>query len=158
VFHRAFDVTPDPFRALDELVDLGITRILTSGQRDTVFEGLDLIKRLIDYAGDRIQILPGGAIKPYQVDEVIARTGCRQIHVAAWATRRDDSTRHHPDVTFGGALYPPENLYDVTDRAVVADLAGRLGGPTQGSAPTAVRSIDDSQGPTLPAERSTGQS
>jgi copper homeostasis protein len=126
VFHRAFDVTPDPIRALDELVDLGITRILTSGQRDTVFEGLDLIKRLVDYAGDRIQILPGGGIKPYQVDEVIARTGCRQIHVAAWATRRDESTRHHPDVTFGGALYPPEHLYDVTDRTVVVGLAGRL--------------------------------
>jgi copper homeostasis protein len=127
VFHRAFDVTPDPFKALDELVDLGITRVLTSGQRDTVFEGLDLIKRLVEYAGDRIQILPGGGIKPYQVDEVIARTGCRQIHVAAWTTRRDDSTRHHPDVTFGGALYPPENVYDVTDRAVVAGLASRLG-------------------------------
>ena len=128
VFHRAFDVTPDPFRAVDELVDLGIARILTSGQRDTVFEGLDLIKRLVDYAGDRIQIQPGGGIKPYQFDEVIARTGCRQIHVAAWASRRDDSTRHHADVTFGGALYPPENLYDVTDRAVVADLADRLAG------------------------------
>jgi len=126
VFHRAFDVTPDPFGALDELVDLGLTRILTSGQRDTVIESLDLIKRLIDYAGDRIQILPGGGIKPYQVDEVIARTGCRQIHVAAWATRHDSSTRHHPEVTFGGALYPPENLYDLTDRAVVADLAVRV--------------------------------
>lgn len=126
VFHRAFDVTPDPFRALDELVDLGITRILTSGQRDTVFEGLELIKRLVDYAGDRIEILPGGGIKPYQFEEVIERTGCRQIHVAAWTTRRDDSTQHKPWVTFGGALYPPENVYDITDREVVADLAGRL--------------------------------
>jgi copper homeostasis protein len=126
VFHRAFDVTPDPFRALDELVDLGITRVLTSGQRDTVFEGLDLLRRLVDYAGDRIQIMPGGGIKPYQIDDVIARTRCEQIHVAAWASRRDRSTRHHPDVTFGGALFPPENLYDVTDRSVVADVAGRL--------------------------------
>jgi copper homeostasis protein len=126
VFHRAFDVTPDPYAAVDELVDLGITRILTSGQRDTVFEGLDLIRKLVDYAGDRIQILPGGGIKPYQFDDVIARTGCRQIHVAAWAPRRDTSTDQHPDVTFGGALYPPENRYDVTDRSVVADLAGRV--------------------------------
>src|SRR5207248_4275818 len=47
VFHRAFDVTPDPFAALEQLIDLGITRILTSGQKDTVPEGLDLIKRLI---------------------------------------------------------------------------------------------------------------
>ncbi len=126
VFHRAFDVTPDPFRALDELVDLGITRVLTSGQQDTVPEGLDLIKRLVDHAGDRIQVMPGGGIKPFNFDDVIARTGCRQIHVAAFTTRRDDSTRNRPSVTFGGALLPPENLYDLTDRSVVEQLARRI--------------------------------
>jgi copper homeostasis protein len=125
VFHRAFDVTPDPFRALDELVDLGITRVLTSGQQDTVPEGLDLIKRLADYAGDRIQVMPGGGIKPFNFDDVVTRTGCRQIHVAAFTTRRDDSTRNRPFVTFGGALLPPENLYDVTDRSIVEQLAHR---------------------------------
>jgi copper homeostasis protein len=126
VFHRAFDVTPDPLRALDELVDLGVTRILTSGQCDTAWEGLPLITRLVEYAGSRIQVMPGGGIKPYQFDELIARTGCRQIHVAAWKSQRDESTRHRPAVTFGGALYPPENLYDLTDRAIVSDLAGRV--------------------------------
>ena len=126
VFHRAFDVTPDPFRALDELVDIGITRILTSGQCDTVWEGLPLIAKLVEYAGDRIEIMPGGGIKPFHVDDVIARTGCRQIHLAAWTTRRDDSTRHRPAVTFGGALFPPENVYDLTDRQVVGDIAARL--------------------------------
>jgi copper homeostasis protein len=127
VFHRAFDVTPDPFRAVDELVDLGITRILTSGQCDTVWEGLPLIARLVEYAGERVQIMPGGGIKPYHFDEVIARTGCRHIHVAAWMSQRDESTRIRPDVTFGGALYPPEDRYDVTDRTVVGDLARRVG-------------------------------
>src|SRR6185503_18814877 len=71
VFHRAFDVTPDPFRALDELVGLGITRVLTSGQEDTVPEGLDLIKRLVDYAGDRIQVMPGGGVKLFNIDDVV---------------------------------------------------------------------------------------
>jgi len=131
IFHRAFDVTPDPFRALDELVDLGITRVMTSGQCDTVWEGLDLIRRLVDHANGRIQVMPGGSIKPYQFEKVIAATGCRDIHVAAWTSQRDDSTRHRPAVTFGGALYPPENLYDVTDRAVVADLSARLRKPVQ---------------------------
>ena len=128
VFHRAFDVTPDPFRAIDELVDLGITRILTSGQCDTVWEGLPLIARLVEYAGDRIQIMPGGGIKPYHLDDVIAKTGCRHIHLAAWKSQVDESTRRRPDVTFGGALYPPEDRYDITDRAVVAELAKRVAG------------------------------
>jgi copper homeostasis protein len=123
VFHRAFDVTPDPFRALDQLVDLGITRVLTSGQQPSVAEGLDLICRLIDYAGDRIQVMPGGGIRPHNFTEVIARTRCQQIHVAAFTTREDESTRHHPAVTFGGALYPAENRYDLTDRDVINRLS-----------------------------------
>jgi copper homeostasis protein len=127
VFHRAFDVTPDPFRAIDELVDLGITRVLTSGQQDTVPEGLDLIKRLVDHAGDRIQVMPGGGIKPFQFADVVEKTGCRQIHVAAFTTRRDDSTQNRPQVTFGGALFPPENQYDLTDRAIVEQLAQKRG-------------------------------
>ena len=126
VFHRAFDVTPDPFRALEELIDLGITRVLTSGQQDTVPEGADLIKRLVDRAGDRIQVMPGGGIKPHNFDDVIAKTGCQQIHVAAFTTRTDDSTHHRPHVTFGGSLMPPENRYDITDRNVVQGLAKRL--------------------------------
>ena len=126
VFHRAFDVTPDPFAALEELIDLGITRVLTSGQEDTVPEGLDLIKRLVDRAGDRIQVMPGGGIKPHNFKDVIAKTGCRQIHVAAFTTREDNSTSHRPHVTFGGALMPPENRYDLTDRAVVKRLSELL--------------------------------
>ena len=123
VFHRAFDVTPDPFGALEELIDLGITRVLTSGQEDTVPEGVDLIKRLVDRAGDRIEVMPGGGIKPHNFADVIAKTGCRQIHVAAFTTRTDDSTRNRPHVTFGGALMPPENRYEITDRDVVKRLS-----------------------------------
>jgi copper homeostasis protein len=126
VFHRAFDVTPDPFRALDELIDMGVTRVLTSGQCDTVAEGLDLIARLVDYAKDRIVVMPGGGIKPFQFEQVLERTSCREVHVASWRAQRDDSTRHKPWVTFGGALYPPENQYDVTDKDVVAGLMERL--------------------------------
>ena len=80
VFHRAFDVTPDPFRALDELIDLGMTRVLTSGQGETALEGADLLKRLVDHAGDRIQVMPGGGIRILNVNEIVTRTGCRQIH------------------------------------------------------------------------------
>jgi hypothetical protein len=47
----------------------------------------------------------------------------RQIHVAAFTTRVDDSTRHHRAVTFGGALYPPENRYDLVDRDVIQRLS-----------------------------------
>ena len=126
VFHRAFDVTPDPFRALDQLVDVGVTRILTSGQQDTVPEGADLIRRLIDHAKDRIEVLPGGGIKPFNLADVIARTGCKQVHLTAFKTARDASTHQRPHVTFGGALYPAEDSFLMTDAELVRTIASTL--------------------------------
>src|SRR4051812_40584234 len=115
VFHRAFDVTPNPFRALDELANIGITRILTSGQQNTVPEGADLIRRMIEHAAGRIEILPGGGIKPYNLADVIARTGCTQVHLTAFRSVADTSTRCRPNVTFGGSLHPSEDSFQITD-------------------------------------------
>jgi copper homeostasis protein len=126
VFHRAFDVTPDPFRAVDQLVELGITRVLTSGQEDTAPEGLPLIKRLIEYAGDRIQILPGGGIKLNSLRQVVESTSCNEVHLTAFKIRPDTSVRGRPLVTFGGALYPPEDQYQVTDRRLVEQVINTL--------------------------------
>ena len=126
VFHRAFDVTPDPFRALEQLVDMGVRRVLTSGQRDSAPEGADLIRRLVEKAEGRIEILPGGGIQPYQVATVIEQTGCAQVHMTAWQTCTDRSTHARPAVTFGGALYPPEDRFQVTDPRLVKEIKGFL--------------------------------
>jgi copper homeostasis protein len=126
VFHRAFDVTPDPFEALEQLVDLGITRVLTSGQKDSVPEGVELIKNLIDRAGDRIEVLPGGRIQVWNMKEMVERIGCRQVHLTAWGTMVDTSTHARPAITFGGALYPPEDRYLMTDAKMVRQLATML--------------------------------
>jgi copper homeostasis protein len=126
VFHRAFDVTPDPFRSLDQLVAMGFTRVLTSGQEDTVPEGAPLIKRLIEYAGERIEVLPGGGIKPLNLRQVVESTGCKQIHLTAFKTQPDTSVRGRPFVTFGGALYPPEDQFQVADRYLVERVVRML--------------------------------
>ncbi|MEJ7671267.1 MAG: copper homeostasis protein CutC [Chitinophagaceae bacterium] len=62
-FHRAFDRTVDPFQALEDIIDIGCERILTSGQMPTAFEGAELIKQLIDKADDRIIIMPGSGVR-----------------------------------------------------------------------------------------------
>ena len=131
VFHRAFDVTPDPLRALDQLVEMGFTRILTSGQEDTVPEGLPLIKRLIEYAGDRIEVLPGGGIKLNNLRQVVEATGTKQVHLTAFKTQPDTSVRGRPFVTFGGALYPPEDQYQVADRSLVERVVRTVKGTSQ---------------------------
>ena len=126
VFHRAFDVTPDPFEALDQLIDLGITRVLTSGQKDSALEGVDLIAKLIERAGKRIEVLPGGGIRPYNVNDIVKRTRCRQIHMTAWGKVEDRSTHANREITFGGALQPPEDLYDRTDPRLVRQIVRGL--------------------------------
>lgn len=123
VFHRAFDVTPDAIAGLDEIVDLGFTRILTSGQQDSALDALPFIRHLIDYAGDRIEILPGGGILPASIPDVVRQTGCRQVHLTAFKTMTDTSTQARPDVTFGGAMEPREDEFQVTDRELVRQIA-----------------------------------
>jgi copper homeostasis protein len=128
VFHRAFDVTPEPLRALDQLIDLGITRLLTSGQQNSALEGAPLIRRLIEHAQGRIEIMPGGGVHLPTIDDVIVRTGCTQVHLTAFAGQSDSSTLASPSITFGGALHPPESRYDVTDSGLVKRVAEFLAG------------------------------
>lgn len=128
VFHRAFDVTPDPVAALETLVDLGCRRVLTSGQRPTVMEGAALIRELIEQAAGRIEILPGGGIEAWNVHECVERTGCDQIHLTAWRTMTDRSTDARPGITFGGALRPSEREVAITDATLVRQIKDALGG------------------------------
>ena len=126
IFHRAFDVTPDPLKALDQLIDLGFTRLLTSGQQRSVPEGIDLIKTLITRAAGRIEILPGGGIRPHNVRSIIEQTGTNQVHLSAFAQQLDKSTHHRPHITFGGALHPPEDRYDLIDSSTIQSISDLL--------------------------------
>jgi copper homeostasis protein len=80
VFHRAFDVSPDPLEALETLVDLGVTRVLTSGQARGAAEGSEVIRKLIERARERIEILPGCGITAANARSIVERTGARQVH------------------------------------------------------------------------------
>jgi copper homeostasis protein len=126
VFHRAFDVVPDPMIALDQLIELGFTRILTSGQQRSVPEGIELIKKLIVRAGDKIEILPGGGIRAYNVRTIVEQTGTKQVHLSAFIQMFDQSTHHRPHVTFGGALYPPEDRYSIIDYTAIQSISDLL--------------------------------
>ncbi len=126
VFHRAFDVVPDPHVALEQLIDLGVTRVLTSGQEDSAYNGAPLIRNLMEQAAGRIEILPGGGIDRFNLDDVLARTGCRQIHIAVPKLRSDPSVHARPHVSFGGTLKPAEDTYPVADANAVGKLVMRL--------------------------------
>lgn len=82
VFHRAFDQLRDPLRGIEEAIDLGFARILTSGGARTALDGADTIRRWQDHARGRIEFLPAGGIRAHNVVEVVRRTGCSQVHGA----------------------------------------------------------------------------
>jgi copper homeostasis protein len=80
VFHRAFDAVADPFAALEQLIDLGVHRIMTSGGKPTAAAGSGVIERLIERAAGRIEILPAGGIRAGNARRLVERTGCDQVH------------------------------------------------------------------------------
>lgn len=81
-FHRAFDCIPKPEQALEKLIQLGVNRILTSGQKDKAIDGLGLLKHLKSKAKDRLIILPGSGIRPKNA-EVFREAGFDEIHTSA---------------------------------------------------------------------------
>ena len=122
VFHRAIDVVPDWKEAVDLLADLGITRILTSGQVPDVSDATDTIREMIEYAGDRIQILPGAGITMRNIRRVANETGAKQLHVAVHRSFIDASTANNRSIYYGGCLYPPEDRYNIIDGAAVGTM------------------------------------
>ncbi|HET7562472.1 MAG TPA: copper homeostasis protein CutC [Rhodanobacteraceae bacterium] len=82
-FHRAFDFTRDPGRALAAIIALGCDRLLTSGQRADALAGAPLIRRLIEQARDRITIMPGGGITAQNIVTIAEATGAREFHASA---------------------------------------------------------------------------
>ena len=63
-FHRAFDKTPNPIEGMEQLINIGANRILTSGKENTAIEGIELINKLFKISQNRIKIMPGGGISP----------------------------------------------------------------------------------------------
>ncbi len=129
VFHRAFDLTPDPFEALERLIDLGVRRVMTSGQEATALAGAGLIAELARRAAGRIKILPAGGINRGTVAAVVARTGCDQVHASLRRPVADPSAAGNPRVAFGRTARLPGGGHEATDPKAVAELCALLREP-----------------------------
>ena len=90
-FHKAFDAARDPFEALEVLIDLGIDRVLTSGQAEAARDGLSTLARLVQSASGRIAILAGGGVT---LDDLpgLAASGVGEIHAASCVLDADGRT------------------------------------------------------------------
>lgn len=79
-FHRAFDRCRDLFKSLEDIIELGCDRILTSGGEKTAIEGKNIIKKLIEKSQDKIIIMPGGGITEDNISELVKATNLKEFH------------------------------------------------------------------------------
>ena len=122
-FHRAFDMARDPLASLDRLIELGIDRLLTSAQEASALEGVELLRTLVERAGDRLLVMPAcGGLHAGAVRRVLDETGASEVHVTG--TRAIESPMRHrnPRCFMGGELRPPEFSTTVTDAERIGEL------------------------------------
>lgn len=101
--HRAFDMTRDPFEALEDCIEAGFDRILTSGQQMQASKGAELIGELIRKANGRIAIMPGSGVNENTVERIIQVTNAKEIHFSATSERPSQMQFKNPDLTGMGS-------------------------------------------------------
>jgi copper homeostasis protein len=124
-FHRAFDMTRDPLRSLETLAELGVDRILTSGQERRAPDGTALIRELSHAAGRRLSIMPGGGIKEENVQELVRSTGVREVHFTAFSISESPMTHRNARPLMGSERVPGEYERWMTDASVVRRIVER---------------------------------
>ncbi len=105
-FHRAFDHSADPMRALHDIIDLGCARILTSGCRPTAMLGSSLLAELVKAAEDRIIIMPGCGVNESNIAEIARLSGAREFHFSAREPVESGMLFRNPDVAMGSEEDP----------------------------------------------------
>ena len=101
-FHRAMDASADLHDSLEKIIDLGFQRILTSGGKNSLTEGMDMVLSLLEKAQERIIIMPGGGTKAEHIP-VLKKTGLiREVHSSCKMTKPSTNQYINPDLNFSG--------------------------------------------------------
>ncbi len=101
-FHRAFDMCRNPFEGLEQIIELGCERILTSGQQPKAEQGIDLLKQLMEKAANRIIIMPGSGINEDNIAEIARETGATEFHLSARESIKSGMQYRNPNIKMGG--------------------------------------------------------
>lgn len=118
-FHRAFDMTANPFSTLETLISIGFSRVLTSGQGRTAFQGLDLITKLVNQASGRIIVMPGGGISIDNLETILQVSGTTEFHGSASVVKDSDMQYRNESISMG---LSPDYSLKVTDIDTVSRL------------------------------------
>ena len=118
--HRAFDKALDPYRTLGELIDLGVHRLLTSGQKPTAVEGLPLLQELLMIADEQLTIISGGGVRGSNIETILA-AGIRHVHTGSNKAIQSKMITNQPKLSVGGPTCA-EDIQMIIDGKDVANI------------------------------------
>lgn len=113
-FHRAFDMTREPFDALEVLLETGVDRLLTAGQQNKAPLGADLIAGLIKKSGKRLVVMPGSGVNEENIRWLYRQTGAVEFHMTGHKPVNSMMNYRKEGIFLGGLSQIPEYEYSVT--------------------------------------------
>ena len=125
-FHRAFDVCRNLRKAIEDIIELGCNRILTSGQQPTAERGIPLLKELQQQASDRIILLAGCGVNEANIAHIARETGIREFHFSARENIESSMLYHNSAVSMGGTVHIDEYTHTITTAERVKRTIGAL--------------------------------
>lgn len=124
-FHRAFDASLDLPTSLEQIINLGFSRILTSGGMNTVSEGMEKLIKLLEIAEDRIIILPGGGLLPGHIPTLIQSGQLREAHASCKTYRASEAKYKNPNLQFSSSPLEVNQILTI-DPELIAKFKDRI--------------------------------
>jgi copper homeostasis protein len=103
--NRAFDAAPDPYKALEDIIQCNCERILTSGQKSAAPDAVDILAALVRQADDRIIIMPGAGVRSTNVEKLFRETGATEFHTSARKAIANNVMYQNPEILDIGNVY-----------------------------------------------------
>lgn len=127
--HRAFDMCRDPFKSLEDLISVGVNRVLTSGLKSKAVEGISTLKKLVDQSNGRIIIMPGCGVNKTNIVQIAEGTGAKEIHFSAKGLVSSTMNYRNEEVSMSGpdrSVIIDEYSIDVTSSELVSLFKSKL--------------------------------
>jgi copper homeostasis protein len=123
--HRAIDMCCDPLEALELLIDIGAKRVLSSGGKNTAIEGIETLKKMVELAANKIEIMAGSGVQANQI-ELLWNAGLRHFHASASSNHPSPMQYRNPNIAMGKDGSQDEYLQTEVDRKKVENLIEAL--------------------------------
>lgn len=123
-FHRAFDMSKKPEESLETLINCGISRVLTSGGKQTALQGIEMIRNLVKLSAGRIIIMPGSGINELNINELTQIESIQEIHLSAKTYFKGAMKYRNPEIAMGDNIRIPEYELLLPDAGIIRRIQG----------------------------------